>query len=280
MKKGILLPVLWIVTIVAFAHEFWLSPQKFFYSIRETAHIRFNVGENFTGENWGGNKTKIQQLLHYTPSDTIINLSSRLSENKGDSLSLPLPETGTHMVVFHSTNSFIKLEAEKFNGYLQEDGLDNVVSYRKEHNQMQNEGKEYYQRSVKTILQVGDNLTDACTKPTSLPLDIIPEINPYTLPAELTKQGLLKVRFQVLFRGKPLDNALVKIWYRTPKKVEMEDLRADKKGWIITERHPGPFMVSCVHMERNTTDTLADWQSYWGSLSFEYSHFFPGSAIK
>ena len=279
MKKQLLLSVVCIVSMIASAHEFWLSPQKFFYSIRETAQIRFSVGENFIGQNWSGSRLKIRALLHYSPTDSITDLSARLSENPGDSLALPLPEAGTHMVTFHSTNSFIQLEPEKFNAYLKEDGLDNIIFYRNAHNQTAEAGKEYYQRSVKTILQVGDPLTDACTKPTSLPLDIIPEMNPYTIPSRLMKQGLLKVRFRVLFLGKPLENALVKVWYHLPNKsVQMNEYRADKKGWITTLRHPGPFMVSCVHMEPNKSDTLASWQSYWGSLSFEYSQFFPGSA--
>ncbi len=283
MKKGLLLFCICMVAVFAFAHEFWLSPQKFFYSVRETAHIRFQVGENFTGENWTGNRDKIQHLSHYTPSNEIIDLSPRLSEHKGDSLSLPLPEIGTHMVTFNSTNSFIQLEADKFNAYLMEDGMTEVLQYRKEHHELQDKGKEYYQRSVKTLLQVGDRLTDACTNPTGLPLDIIPEQNPYNLPADLTseREGLLKMRFQVLFFGKPLENALVKIWYHPPgKPVQADDRRTNKKGWVTAERHPGPIMVSCVHMERSMTDTVANWQSYWGSLSFEYSHFFPGSAMK
>jgi CRISPR/Cas system CMR-associated protein Cmr3 (group 5 of RAMP superfamily) len=83
------------------------------------------VGENFKGENWSGNKDKVQQLFHYTPSDNVVDVSSKLSSaSKGDSLQLPLQEEGTHMVVFNSTNSFISLEADKFNEYLKEDGLE------------------------------------------------------------------------------------------------------------------------------------------------------------
>jgi hypothetical protein len=69
----------------------------------------------------------VQQLFHYTPSDNVVDVSSKLSSNKGDSLQLPLQEEGTHMVVFNSTNSFISLEADKFNDYLKEDGLDEIA---------------------------------------------------------------------------------------------------------------------------------------------------------
>lgn len=245
------------------------------------ARIRFLVGEGFQGENWGGNKDKVHQLFHYTPSDEIIDISSRLSTNKGDSLQLPLQDEGTHMVVFNSTNSFISLEADKFNEYLKEDGLDKAAQYRKEHNEENKKSTEHYQRSIKTLLQVGYKVTDVCTRPTLLPLDIIPEKNPYAVLPSQASLAPVKVRFRVLFQSKPLADALVKIWYYPPgNPVKMDSLRTDKRGWVTAVRHPGRYLVSCVHMERTPNNGEAEWQSYWASLSFEYSQFFPGSGTR
>ncbi len=239
------------------------------------------IGENFKGEDWSGNKDKVQQLFHYTPSANVVDVSSKLSSNKGDSLQLPLQEEGTHMVVFNSTNSFISLEADKFNAYLKEDGLDEIANYRREHNEENKKGTEHYQHSIKTILQVGYKLTDACTKTTVLPLDIIPERNPYDVPVSRSSAAPVKVRFRVLLHSKPLPGSLVKIWYHLPgKPVQMDTLRTDKKGWVTAQRHPGRYMVSCVHMEHTPADKDAEWQSYRGSLSFEYSQFFPGNATR
>ncbi|MCW3087100.1 MAG: hypothetical protein JWQ78_486 [Sediminibacterium sp.] len=263
------------VTAVVSAHEFWLQPRKFYYSIREVANIRFLVGENFTGSNWTDNRDKVAQLVHYTPSGAINDLTARLSANKGDSLQLPLQEEGTHMVIFNSTHSFIGLEAGKFNEYLLEDGLDPVTAYRKLHHEDTLNGREHYQRSVKTIFQVGGRLTEECINPTSLPLDIIPLENPYAIPQFGGKDQSLQVKFRVLFNGAPRENLLVKIWYHTAQKqVKMDTLRTNKKGIVTTTRHPGACMVSCVYMERAAAATGADWQSYWSSLTFEYSQFF------
>jgi len=154
VKKIILLFCICIVSVITLAHEFWLQPQKFFYSIREVARIRFLVGEGFTGENWEGNKDRIQQLLHYVPSGEIVNVADRISGNKGDSLQLPLQDEGTHMVTFNSNNSFISLDAEKFNDYLKDEGLNNVILYRKQNNEADKISTEHYQRSIKTLLQV------------------------------------------------------------------------------------------------------------------------------
>ncbi len=239
------------------------------------------VGENFEGENWGGNRDKVQQLVHYTPSGEITNIASLLSGNKGDSLQLPLQEEGTHMIIFNSNNSFLSLDAAKFNNYLKEDGLENAIAYRKENKEEDKISTEHYQRSIKTLLQVSYPLTDACIKPTSLPLDIIPEQNPYEVPVG-SNESLLKVRFRVLFKGTPLDHTLVKVFYHLPgtKEVKTEILQTNKKGWVTANRHPGPYLVTCVHMEHTSNDTEAEWQSYWASLSFEYAQFFPGNSTR
>ncbi|MGL1409740.1 hypothetical protein ACSTIY_00305, partial [Vibrio parahaemolyticus] len=67
------------------AHEFWLSPQRFFYTKNEIAVIKFSVGEGFMGENWKGDKSRIIQLIHVTPSGQAIDLKDSLSLTPGDS---------------------------------------------------------------------------------------------------------------------------------------------------------------------------------------------------
>lgn len=265
VKKIVLLVIICIVSVLVLAHEFWFQPQKFHYSIREVARIRLLSGEGFQGKNWNGNKTQVQELLHYTPSGNIINVAPKLSENKSDSLQLPLQEEGTHMVIFNSTNSLTSLD-EKSNEPLHEKNKN---------------GKQYYQYNLKTLLQVSYKITDACTQPSSLPLDIIPEKNPYAVMTGKS-ESLLKVKFTVLFNQEPLHNALVKIWYYSPdkKEIKMDSLRTNKKGWIIANRHPGPYLLSCVHTEQTGAGKDVEWQNYRASLSFEYSQFFPGSSTR
>lgn len=275
MKKKLLVCLFLVASSLLTAHEFWLAPDKYFYTIRDIALIRFYAGENFTGENWSGNKERIKQLSHYLPGGNIVDLSDRLSVNKGDSLRLPLQTEGTHMVVFNSNNAHIELEAYKFNAYLKEDGLHTAIQYREKNGEQDKMGKEYYQRSVKTIIQVGNERTDGCIQPTGLPLDIIPFENPYASPSMAPKENLPTVRFRVLFRGKSVANLLVKTWYRDERgHIQMQEYRTNNRGIISTKRYSGPFMVSTVYMERLQGNPKADWQSYWASLNFEYSSFF------
>lgn len=266
MKKIIICLSLVIISFAVIAHEFWLKPQQFHFKKDEIASIKFNVGENFTGDNWVGNNSKINQLMHYTPSNKQVDIATLVSDNKGDSIQLKLEEEGTHMVIYNSKNSFINLEPLKFNAYLKEDGLLEVAAYRKLHNEAKNNGKEYYQRSVKTILQVGDIITNNCLQPTTLPLDIIPLINPYK-KFDITRG----YQFKVLFKGEPLKKQLVKVWFNTHGKIAVQDFKTNQNGIIAFSKNVSQYMVSTVFMERNKIDTTADWQSYWASVTFGFA---------
>ena len=94
------------------------------------------------------------------------------------------------------------------------------------------------------------------------PIEIIPEKNPYTL-----KKGD-PVRFKILFEGKPLFGAKVKVWNRFDNRTTLQNIHTEKNGIIETHiSNPGPWMVSVVKMVPSKQPG-ADWQSYWGSLVF------------
>ena len=264
MKKLFVTFTLIVLFILLSSHEFWLQPDKFIYKKGDKASIRFLVGENFEGENWSGNRSRINSLFFYQNS-LQKDISAALSENKGDSLQLTLGQEGTSMVTFNSNNSFIELEPAKFNEYLEEDGLTDAIEYRQKHNETDSAGREFYQRSVKTIIQVGNKYDVTYKKTTSLPLDIIPLQNPY----QLNNEAMLNIK--ILFQKKPLANTLLKVWYRDNDKTTEENLTTDKDGGAIIKAIPsGHWMISTVKMVRLDKNPKANWQSYWGSLTWGY----------
>jgi len=75
-------------------------------------------------------------------------------------------------------------------------------------NQMDRDGSERYSRCAKSIVQVGPpgaGSQDHVSKPVGLPLEIVPEANPYGVP----RSAALPVR--VIYAGRPLAGALVKL---------------------------------------------------------------------
>ena len=268
--KSILFICSFVFILPALAHEFWLEPQQYIFSRTDEINIRFKVGEAFTGENWTGNQEKVKELKLYY-ADIIDDLSDALSDENGDSLQFSLHEEGTAMVTFNNVNSFIQLEAKEFNTYLFEEGLQHAIDHRKQYHQIDSVGREFYQRSVKTIVQIGSLKTEVYKKQTSLPVDIIPLSHPY----KLANGDSLKVK--VLFKGEPLVNAKIRVWHKLLTKVKDTSYITNAKGEIsFPVKTTGEWMLSCVAIEKvtdepNSTPLDTGWQSYWGSLTWGYT---------
>ncbi len=269
MKKPLLIILLFGLSAALSAHEFWLQPDKFIYKRGEEINVRFNVGENFEGENWSGDTSKVRRLDFYY-ADVKDDLIPAMGNEKGDSIQLSLMDEGTAMITFNSKNSFIELDPAKFNAYLLEDGLTEAIKYRKQNNETDSAGREFYQRSVKTIVQVGKVYDTVFKQQTDLPLDIIPQANPYTL------KNKEEVTVKVFFNDEPLKGQLVKVWHRKKNKTIKEEYTTNRDGEISFDVETnGEWMVSCVKMKRLNDDPKAypiaiGWQSYWGSCTWGY----------
>ncbi len=263
--KSLLLCISCLFVLPILAHEFWLEPQQYIFSRGEEVNIRIKVGEAFTGVNWSGNQQKVNELkLHY--ADVTDDLKNALSDETGDSLQFSLFEEQTAMVTFNNSNTYIEIEAPKFYEYLLEDGLTDAINYRLEHNETDSMGREYYQRSVKTIIQVGAKKTDVYKKQTTLPLDIIPLANPYAF------KNLQTIKLKILFKGEPFANKKIRTWHKLAGMVKDSVIMSDANGEIsFPVETIGEWMVSCVHMLRLNNDPKAQWQSYWGSVTWGYT---------
>jgi len=264
MKKSSLVFLLLTIISTLSAHEFWLNPDKFIYKHGEKINIRFFVGENFEGENWKGNNEKIQSLKLYY-GGVSDDISESLGEEKGDSVELNILDEGTHMIAFNSTNSYIEIDTSIFNNYLKDDGLYNAIEYRKTHNETDSIGRELYQRCAKTLIQIGNIKSKTFSVITGMPLDVIPVANPYSL------KNSDSLSIKILFRNVPLTDALVKIWHREKGNTDKSEFLTNENGEI---RFPvttsGKWMASIVKMTRLPEEEKAQWQSYWGNLTWGY----------
>lgn len=245
------------------AHEFWLQPARFIYQPGDRINIRFWVGEDFDGINWGGNREKVASLQRWVNGKRE-NLANHISDKKGDSLQFIMHDEGTPMITFNSINSYIELDSAKFNAYLEEDGLTGALAYRAAHHETSAVGREFYQRSVKTLIQVGNKKSNI-SNTTGLPLDIVPLINPYAL------KNNDSLGVQILFNNTPLANHLVNVWHRQHGQTIRRAYHTDPQGrlsFLISTS--GKWMVSAVNMVHITDTSKADWQSYWGSCTWGY----------
>ena len=245
----------------ATAHEFWLQPQKFRVNVGEPLQIGFKAGENFAGEPWKFTSTRIAKL-DWHQQGKAQDIQDLVVDEEKINLTVTPSQTGTHLFVLESTDLFIKLDGEKFNAYLKEDGLDDALQHRTRNNQLADTAREFYSRHSKLLVQVGDKTDDTFRKTTSMPIEIVPLQNPYALTIGD------RITFRILFNGKPLFGARVKIFNRHNNRTTLQHIYSQQDGTVETTlSSPGPWLVSVVAMVPSK-DPKAQWRSYWGSLTF------------
>ena len=271
------LPALLLLSATtALAHEFWLEAPGFRLQPGQTAHVHTFIGADFKGEPWTNKATKILRLVRYgpLPADTTdLTPLSDAAPTDTFHTGFTFARPGTHVVLLRSTNSFIELPGEQFTAYLREEGLDYALKLRQENGEMAKPGRETYRRCAKTLVQVGDAATaspatdSACRRVYGLPLELVPEQNPYRLAADKA----LTVR--VFKYGKPVSGVAVQVWQRQPggQPTTHFTTRANQNGRILLRLSgPGPYLLAAVEMGISPVKLRdrADWQSTWPSLTF------------
>jgi uncharacterized GH25 family protein len=265
MKKTIISLLMPLVINVS-GHELWIQPDKFIYKRTETINLRFFTGEKFTGHTWNASKDDVDVFRLFFDDVSDKNLDNNLSKRDGDSLQIVMLDEGTVVLSLQTKNSFRDVKAEDFNEYLQQNGLTDILDYRKKNGDTIKAGLENYQHNAKTILQVGHRTNNIYKQKTGLPIDMIPSEHPYTV----SKDGNFKVK--VFFWNQILKNAKVTVSHRVGSKISQLELTTDNDGEVKFFLSPqGEWMVSCVKMVRLENDLKAEWQSYQGTLTWGYT---------
>ncbi|HKV06734.1 MAG TPA: DUF4198 domain-containing protein, partial [Thermoanaerobaculia bacterium] len=176
------------------------------------------------------------------------------------------PAPGLQVLVYDSAREPIELDGPKFEEYLREEGLQNVIALRAQRGQSAAPGREVFSRCAKALVAVGGKETGERgydDRVAGLPLELVPEKNPYALAGG----GEIPVR--LLYQGKPLESALV-IALQKGRADQAVSARTDRKGRVALRLDkPGVWLVKAVHMVSAPKEAGADWESFWASLTFE-----------
>ena len=262
-KTFLCLPIFIVASVLG--HECWLQPDKFIYKRTEPINLKFLVGENFIGDNWDDERDRINCVQLYYDDVVDKDLDANFGNDKGDSLQLAMIDEGTVMVTLNTNNYLTDLDPEKFDQYLRDNDLNETLESREKEGDTLKNGHENYQQCAKTILQVGKGYTSSCSKKSDLPLDIVPVDNPYNII-----EGK-NFKAQVFFMGKKLRNTKIEVWHKLGDKVTQKNYITNDEGEVKFFLAPtGEWMITCVKMIKLKNDAQADWQSYWGSVTWGY----------
>jgi hypothetical protein len=208
---------------------------------------------------------RIQRLEAIGPDGAVTDLRPRLNRDApGGDGSAALGRAGTWVLVLATdSGAHNVLPADRFNAYVAAEGLTPADRARRRAGRTAAEGSEIYSRRAKALVQVGPADPRAATRPLGLTLEIVPEVN----PAALAPGAALPV--QVLYRGRPLDGALVKLTDLAHDESPVASLRTDRFGRArFTVPRAGAWMLNVVWTRPLPKGGEADFETEFSSLSF------------
>lgn len=248
------------------AHDYWLEPTTGFSAeANSQIAVRMLLGSWLViEEERPFQKNRIAQLNLFGRNSNINLLTGMPAENSLTTINFKVEAAGNYLLAMRRNPALITLEADKFEAYLREEGLEKISIERQRLNESADFGRERYQRYLKMLIQNGGKRDETYKKLVGFKLEIIPLENPYK------RKINDKLGFRVLFDGKPLSNILLFALNKNNNQIETQKARTDKNGTaIFTIQKNGLWLVRAVEMRRCQTDCkLVDWDSYWGALSF------------
>lgn len=243
------------------AHEFWIEPTAFQPAPGQRVGVRLRVGEQFRGDPVPRDPKSIERFALIGPEGETPVEGVANTDPAGF---VAVARPGLYQIVYDGALATTDLDGEKFEKYLGEEGLERISSLRAGRGQTAAPVKEVYSRSVKALIAVGGTAGQGHDRVAGLPLELVPERNPYTLAAAGAR---LPVR--LLHRGKPLAGALVVAIPRGRPAAKVS-ARSDARGRVeLPLDGAGLWLVKAVHMMPAPAATGADWESLWASLTFE-----------
>lgn len=258
----LLLLSLCLIPYVSAAHTLWLQPRP--AARKGKTEVTLRIGDPLQKSdavNIGARERYSKALL--VGRDGKKDLLKQLLLKGQPVLFLDSPAAGeSYLVGLESTARESVLPAAKFESYLLEERLIDILAMRAEEGTEDAPGRERYFRCVKALIGEGGMPSPVVTAPMGQELEIVPLDDPRSV-----KKGQ-PMRFRILLRGQPLARRAVTAARRQGDKVEVRRVRSGKDGVVAFDRTgEGDWLISLVHMEVETFPGY-DWRSLWSSFFF------------
>lgn len=234
------------------AHDFWIEPSTFRPEIGQPIGVRLHIGDGFKGWSVPRNVRRIEAFEVVGPGGAQPIVGRDGSDPAGIAR---FTRPGAYVIGYRSHPAFTEMEPAKFDEYLREKGLEEILALRAQRGRSEVKAREAYSRFSKSLIRVGGAPAGVADRAIGLRFEIL---------AESTAGD-----FRLLFDGKPLQGALVAAVRRN---ADGEAIRArtDFRGSVkLPIGEPGVWLISSVHMLEARDGVAADWESFWASLTYE-----------
>lgn len=241
------------------AHDFWLEPSTYRGEPGRPLTLSFREGHG-EGEPLPRNARRLVRFTLHGPGGSADVPGVDGVHPAG---LLPSLEEGLYVAGYLNTPAPHHLPAGRFEAYLRAEGLERIAALRARRDESEAPGRERFYRCAKTLFAVGRGGGESFTRRLGLPLELVPEADPY----RLAPGGTLPVR--LWFRGEPLAGARVVARPRDGA-GEPASARTDARGRAVFPlAQAGRWVVKAVHMAEAPPEAEVDWESWWASLTFQ-----------
>lgn len=237
------------ICMSARAHDFWVNPDSFVVSVGASTALSMQVGHGDARRTSPIPSRRIKRFAAWTPAGEVIDLRSdgRLAPS----------EPGLHLLALETdADALSHLPPDRFAAYVAEEGLWPAAARGRD-------AIERYRRVAKALIQAGapgEGSQDLATKRLGLPLEIVlttPPSDGDTLTA------------QVIFQGRPLARALVKLTDLDHDAQPVAAQVTDGEGIVRLPRPPpGHWLLNVVWTTPLDGDGGIDFDTIFSSLSF------------
>ena len=289
LKSNILKPIcLTLALILLCSHDLYLKMESYFLEPNQESILSLYNGTFEKSENIITRDRILDASVMVQGERVAINPNQwKDKDSTITHLNFNTGKPGTYVVGVSTKARNIELTADKFNSYLEHDGVLDVLEYRTNNNLLGQDAVESYEKHVKAIYQVGDVKSDDWDTVFGYPIEFVPQVNPY----EKYSGDNLKVK--LLFNGKPLPNQLVYADYiksdhthkhsdhdhkhendgESHSHTSGQQLRTNNQG-VVEVKLPedGIYYLRTIHMINVTESDELTHQSKWATLTFEVSH--------
>jgi uncharacterized GH25 family protein len=244
----------------AAAHDFWVQPAHW-HPEGGPLEVTLQVGHGPDRQRSPIRASRLVRLEAVHADGSIVDLHPdlHLGDAAGDFSARGSPAV---LVLATDAKAESHLDAERFNSHLRGEGLSEAMAWRTAHQRSAAEGSENYGRVAKALL--ASTPAAVVQRPLGLELEIIPLADPYAA-------GATRLPVRVLFNGKPLPLATVKLYDleddASPKAVCLTD--ADG-GCAFDFARRSSWLVNTVWSVPNPPEGSTDFRTIFSSLSFGF----------
>ncbi len=246
-----------LISSLANAHQFWIQPSDYDPSVGEQVGVFLKTGHGDKLESFPRNAQHFTRFMMVGPEGSLVVSGQEGTDPAGW---VKPTKAGVHTLVYESVATRSEMEPERFEAYLKEESLDQVISERAKRGESSKPGISTYVRCAKSLLNVSS--TSQAARTVGLPLELSIEKG---LAGHRPGQPLT---FLLQFEGKPASGVTVAAM-DTHDPNHPITARTDQQGKVtLVLPKSAEWLISAVHMIPARPAAKADWESFRASLSF------------